>query len=207
MLAALFKARNNRWVYFSLVIVIFLLAVFLRTYRLDSVPPGLFHDEAVNGLDVLTILGGEHPLFFEANNGREPLFIYIQALSVALLGQTAVALRLVAAIFGLLTIVATFLTARAWFGDRVAIVAMAGISFAFWQVDLSRVGFRAISTPFFLTVALFFLWKSFRGDSWWHPVAGAVCPRRRLYKFTQCLINIYAPPSRRAVGGWGGGGV
>ena len=82
------------------VLAIFLVALALRTYRLQEWPPGLFNDEAANGLDGLAVLRGERPLFFPRNTGREPLFLYLQAGMMALLGPTPYALRLTAAIVG-----------------------------------------------------------------------------------------------------------
>ena len=59
------------------VIGLMLLAGVLRLYELGSWPPGLYHDEAYYGLDALRVIGGERPLYFAANNGREPFFIYL----------------------------------------------------------------------------------------------------------------------------------
>ena len=61
----------------------------LRFHNLDSIPRGLTPDEAWNGLDALKILNGERPIFLTANYGREALFIYLQAISIGFLGQTA----------------------------------------------------------------------------------------------------------------------
>ncbi len=63
------------------------MAAVFRLYLLDSLPPGLYYDEAFNGADVRSILSGESlPLFLAGNYGREPLFIYLQALSWRRLG-------------------------------------------------------------------------------------------------------------------------
>ena len=35
-------------------------AAVLRFWQLDQVPPGLYRDEAFNGLDALKVLAGEH---------------------------------------------------------------------------------------------------------------------------------------------------
>ena len=78
-------------------------AVFLRVYNLASWPPGLYRDEAFNGLDALRVLAGEPAIFFTANNGREPLYITLTALSVALFGRTVLAVRLAAAVVGSLS--------------------------------------------------------------------------------------------------------
>ena len=53
----------------------------------------------------------EPPLYFYANNGREPLFIYWQALWVAP-GADGLSLRLAAALAGIITIAVTFWGAR-----------------------------------------------------------------------------------------------
>ena len=41
------------------LLVILALAAFLRLWQLDSFPPGLYHDEAYNGLDALSLLQGK----------------------------------------------------------------------------------------------------------------------------------------------------
>ena len=76
------------------------LAVGMRLYMLGVWPPGPYRDEAYNGLDALGVLRGEHALFFSANNGREPSYIYLAALSIALFGPTLFALRLPEAFVG-----------------------------------------------------------------------------------------------------------
>ena len=78
----------------ALLLLALVTAVILRFYRLGELPPGLYRDEAFNGLDALKVLGGDYALFFQANNGREPIYIYLTAVAVALFGQTAMAVRL-----------------------------------------------------------------------------------------------------------------
>ncbi|MGE5140441.1 MAG: glycosyltransferase family 39 protein, partial [Rudaea sp.] len=105
--------RHRRTLLLGLVIIV---AAALRFALLDSVPAGPFNDEAVNGLDALRVLRtGQVPIFFQANNGREPLFIYMQTVSVALFGPSAWSLRAVSALAGTATIAALFLLARELF--------------------------------------------------------------------------------------------
>jgi 4-amino-4-deoxy-L-arabinose transferase-like glycosyltransferase len=172
----------------ALPLVVLAVAAFLRLYQLDSLPPGLFFDEAANGVDVLHILQGSRPIFFEANQGREPLFIYLQAVSVYFLGANAIALRSVSVCLGLFTVAATFVLARKWFGYRVGLLSMAGIAIAFWHVDLSRVGLRAISTPFFLALALFFFWKTLHGGRWWHGALAGLLIGVNFYSYTSARV-------------------
>ena len=51
---------------YHLLILALLLAAFLRFWRLENAPPGLYHDEAYNGLDALSLLQGKtFPQFYE----------------------------------------------------------------------------------------------------------------------------------------------
>src|SRR6187549_3697057 len=85
----------------ELVVLICILAVAagMRLYALDRIPPGLYPDEAVNGTDAQEALEtGDFKLFYPNNNGREGLFINLQALSVHIFGNTPFALRFVSAL-------------------------------------------------------------------------------------------------------------
>ena len=75
--------------------------VVLRLYGLGTHPTGLYHDEAWYGLDALQVIGGTYPLFFPGNNGREPFFIYLVALTIKLFGQNPLGVRAAAALCGL----------------------------------------------------------------------------------------------------------
>ncbi len=130
----------------------------LRFYALGRVPYGIYHDEAFYGLDAVSVLRGAHPIFFPANNGREPLYIYLLSLSVAAFGRTPFGLRFASAVIGTLTIPATYLLGRALFNRRVGLLAMAVCAITFWPVALSRVSFRAGALPLFLGLAVALGW-------------------------------------------------
>src|SRR3974377_158171 len=125
------------------VLVLMLIAGALRFYELGAWPPGLYHDEAYNGLDALRVLAGNHPLYFAANNGREPLFIYLVALSVGWLGRSVYAVRFPAAVIGTLLIPAAYFMARELFGRRVGLITAAITTITLWTIHLSMIGFRA----------------------------------------------------------------
>ena len=146
-----------------LIIAILALAAFFRFWQLDSIPPGLFPDEAMNGNNAHEALRtGGFKLFYPENNGREGLFINLQALSVWLLGHTAFALRIVAAIFGILTVAAIYFFMREYTEDkRTALFAGFLAAVSFWSVLLSRLGFRANMAPFALAAGLAFLYYSY----------------------------------------------
>jgi 4-amino-4-deoxy-L-arabinose transferase-like glycosyltransferase len=138
------------------------LAAALRLFALGEIPPGLYHDEAFNGLDALKVLTGQWPIYFAANHGREPLFIYLIAVTVGLLGRTPGALRLAAAICGTLTIPITYLMVRAWFNRRVGLLSAVILAITLWHVHLSRVGFRAITLPLMTALVLWLGARAYR---------------------------------------------
>ncbi len=138
---------------------VILVAVFLRLYGLDTIPSGLLWDESWNGLDTVAVLNGERPIFFTENFGREAIFIYLQAVSVALLGQTTLALRAVSAVLGILTVVVAYLLARRMFDARVALLTSGWLTLSLWHVIFSRMGLRTISLPLFLAVGFYCLWR------------------------------------------------
>ncbi|MGD8856873.1 MAG: hypothetical protein PVG33_11125 [Chloroflexota bacterium] len=125
------------------LLVILLLAAGLRFWRLDSLPPGLQHDEAYNGLDALALLARQEfpifhegwelyadivhqgpvfqsktPAFLEGNYGREPLVAYLMAASILIGGATPVALRAVVALAGSLAVLSTYGAALELTGGR-----------------------------------------------------------------------------------------
>lgn len=136
------------------VIGLMLLAGVLRFYELGAWPPGLYHDEAHYGLDALRVLGGERPVYFAANNGREPLFIYLAALSLSWLGRTAYALRFTSAVIGVLTIPLTYWMARELFNRRIGLITAALMTITLWPIHLSLIGFRAVTLPLFVALSV-----------------------------------------------------
>jgi predicted membrane-bound mannosyltransferase len=101
------KILNGRFSIVALLLIL-LLAFALRTHRLTEIPPGLTHDEANHGWDSINILDGELRYYFPLNYGSEPLYNYIVAGNMALVGENLFALRLVNIFFGLLTIVTVY---------------------------------------------------------------------------------------------------
>ena len=148
-----------------LLLIAVTVAAFFRTYRLDQVPPGLWRDEAANGVDALGVLQGHHPIFFEANNGREPLFIYLVAISVRWLGRNPLAVRLVSALIGTMTILPTYFMTKElvrYAGRRVrhtALLTTLWLALSYWHIALSRLGFRGILLPLLASMSFFFLWR------------------------------------------------
>src|SRR6266536_6574324 len=156
------EGQITKWIkqhrYGLLLALVIALAVFMRFYQLGQLPPGLHPDEAANGLDIFRML--EHHDFrplYNTNGPREALFFYFQAIFVAIMGNTILALRVAPALLGSLGVFTTYLWARSWFTKRTALVASFIMAVLPWSVTLSRDGFRASMTPLFVTLTLWLL--------------------------------------------------
>lgn len=145
-----------------LLLIILAIAAFFRLWQLDKIPGGLFPDEAANGLDILLIFQGHHTPFFERGLGREALFFYLQAISVALFGIGVWQMHLVSALIGIATVIATWFLAKKLFNARVAFLASFFMATSTWHTTLSRTGFRAILVPLMATLFFYFAYLTFK---------------------------------------------
>lgn len=145
----------------AILIVILIVATVLRTWGLESAPPGLTHDEASNGHDAAGVLEGVRPIYFTVGYGHEPLYPYSVALLMALLGPTAITLRLTTVIWGLIVIVLSYALARRLFGPLTALLTAASMALSFWCVMTSRVGLRAITAAATFAASAYSFWRAF----------------------------------------------
>ncbi len=155
------KAREVLW----LLIFIIIVSAPLRLYNLNTHPPGLFGDEAADGLDALTIMSGDRPLFLTENNGREPLHAYLVALSINVLGRTPAAVRLPSALASTLTILALFLATQAITGTRIALIASIISGFTVWPIMLGRLATRPALLPLALSITLWLIIEAYKRNN------------------------------------------
>ena len=147
--------RNNHRLILVVSTLITLVAIFTHLYRLGDLWPVPYFDPAYNGLDALRVIRrGITPIFFPTNGGREPLFIYLQALSMGTFGVNSFALRLPGALAGALAVPALFGLARLLWredgrlpADWAAIWAALGLALSVWHVSQARLGLRTALLP------------------------------------------------------------
>lgn len=158
-----------------LLVLILFVATFFRFYNLTQAPPGLYPDEATNGVNALEALNNKNwKVFYPENNGREGLFINIQSLSLKIFGAQPWALRGVSGVFGVLTILGLFLLTQLLWNNRLALLASYLMAISFWPVNFSRLGFRAIMLPFILVWAFYFLWRGLLLKKYWLILIGGL---------------------------------
>ena len=140
------------------ILAVLALATFARFWQLSTFPFGEWTDEAQNGLTAAQIL---HDPSFRPVFIPETLipshFNYLIALSFSLFGISAVGVRIVVALFGLIGVVFAYLLFRRWFGEWMGIFAAGVLAVMRYDLTFSRFGLHGIATPAFELAALYFL--------------------------------------------------
>ena len=98
----LFRFLKNNW----LLILTIILGWFLLTYRLGSIPSGVYVDEAVANYDAYSILntfkdhfGKNLPVYFKFFGSYTPgLYVYIQTIFIKIFGLNSYSIRLLSVI-------------------------------------------------------------------------------------------------------------
>lgn len=133
-------------------------AAIMRLYRLDTLPFGTWRDEANIGAAAEHILTDPtyRPVFVPDN--AHPFHLYaIIALYFRFLGVSTYAVRLVAASFGLATVLLAFVLGRALHGDRFGLLLAFFFAVSRWHINFSRFGIPGITDPFFELLSLWLM--------------------------------------------------
>ncbi len=182
------EPRSRRLIVAGITAALTLAVLMLRLYRLGELPAGIQVSEALNGIDALRVLNGEHAVFFPSEfSGHEGLVVYLIALSITLLGQTDLALRLPTALASAATVFVVFWLGRLlygrdekgletpWRGIFIGGVGAGLMAVSIGQTVLGRTVFRANHLLLLLSLCLALLWWGWRERSWKTVALAGVC--------------------------------
>lgn len=159
-----------------LILITIALGLVLRLYKLDSIPPGLNHDEVSTGYNAYSLLttgkdryGQNFPLAFRSFNSYIlPLYTYLTIIPTAVFGQTILSARLVTAISSILLLVITtlFIFEIKNISFRAKLITIFLMSISPWALYFGRAGHEINlgSTLFILSTFLFI--KSLSAPVW-----------------------------------------
>lgn len=165
------------------LVLVLILAAFLRLWQLEAIPPGIYPDEAQNAMDAIqTLETGQPQVFYPANNGREGLFNNLTALSFAIFGIGIWSFKIVPALAGILTVLGQYLLSKELLlkildkkqAELAALLAAFLLAVSFWHINFSRIQFRAILLPLVLSFAFFFLLQGMRTRKLWNFIAAGI---------------------------------
>jgi 4-amino-4-deoxy-L-arabinose transferase-like glycosyltransferase len=162
------------------LLLIVVIAFWLRTINLTYNPPELFSDELINFVSARSIVetgkdlnGRLLPYFSDRVELRPPIYGYSAYLSTKLFGNTTIAIRLPAVIFGIITIIMLFqITLEITKSHIAALFAAFCLAIIPWHIHYSRVGWEPASFLPFLLTAIFLLIKGINKNLHWAILLG-----------------------------------
>lgn len=188
-----------------ILILILLIASFFRLWQLNSIPPGLYPDVALNGNEALkTLKTGDFKVFYPENNGREGLMMWLIALSFSVFGVSVWSIKIVAASAGILTVLGVYLLTKELFNNPasgrsnsptiIALLSGFFLATSFWHTNFSRIGFRAILLPFILVFSFYFLFKGLNIKKIWPLVLAGIFFGLGFYTYTPFRLAVLILP-------------
>jgi sugar lactone lactonase YvrE len=166
-----------RWVEGAVLVGLFALGLIFRVGNLDSAPPGLWYDEAQNGLVAQGIVGlnAPHPVFITDKTQMGALYFYVLGLALAVTGAKIATLRLLPALAGALMAPLLYLLGSRLYGWRAGLAAGGLITVAVWSITFSRFGMVTnISVLLDLAVLTFLVLGLRSGRLGWYGLAGLI---------------------------------
>lgn len=157
-----------------ILLLIVLLSIVLRFYKLDQIPPSLSWDEAANGYNAYTIAnwgrdewGKSFPLTFKSfEDDKHPVHIYFTALSVRLFGLSEFSTRLPSALFGVLNVIIVFFLAGIIFDSSlVGLIASLFLAISPYNIQFSRFNHEANFALFFFMLGFLLFLKGIRNKA------------------------------------------
>lgn len=206
----------KRWI----LVFILVFASFLRLYKLSVNPVSLFGDELDLGYQAYSVLktgrdyyGNFMPIHFHSlAEWRTPLYLYTAVPTVAVWGITPLGVRLPAAVFGILGILAIYLLVRQLGkSDNMGLIAAGILAINPWHLQYSRAGFEATEMLFFLLMGLWLFYKSLSGKgkylwlsvvsliltAWVYSTAKMFTPLLMIFLFFLYKKDLLAIPKRQ----------
>ena len=117
--------------------------------RSGTAPPGLWFDEAQNGIVARNLFmpGALHPAFISDLTQMGALYFYFLGIVLKLFGTTAIwPLRILPALCGALIAPMLYVIGTKLYGWRVGLVAGVLVSVGAWNITMSRLGMASLPT-------------------------------------------------------------
>jgi len=168
---------SSKKIYSLTLLIILCIAIFLRLYQLGINPPSLNWDETSIGYNAYSVLktgkdeyGNFLPLSFRSfDDYKPPLYIYLTVPSVAVFGLNPFAVRLPAAIIGIMAVAMmyyfvkeVFDYANIAFREHVALLSAFFLALSPWHLQFSRAAYEGNIGMFFLFSSLLFFLRALK---------------------------------------------
>jgi 4-amino-4-deoxy-L-arabinose transferase-like glycosyltransferase len=194
----------KRKIFLPVFFSILFLGTFLRLYQLGTVPGSLEWDEVSYGYNAYAILqtgkdeyGETLPFAFRAfGEYKQPVYLYLDVLSIHAFGLNAFAIRLPAALFGSLSIVFVFLLVSELFhkftyAKRFALLSMFFFAISPWSIQFSRAAFEATVSLCFVIAGVWLFLRGLRLQKRWYCIVSVLL--LSLSTYTYISQKVFVP--------------
>lgn len=183
------------------LLVIILLAAFLRFYQLGINPPSLTWDETAWGYNAYSLgingkdeFGRFLPFDYLESFGdfKPPMYAYLDIIPVKVFGLNEFSTRFPSALFGVLTVFLTYFLVKRIFEksnkkEEYAVLSSLFLAISPWHILLSRAAFEANVATFLIVTGV---WSFLAGvqDKKWYLVLSSVSFALSMYTFNTSRI-------------------
>lgn len=181
------------------MIVVLVLATFLRFWSLGNVPPSASLDEASIGYNAYSVLKtggdeyGEFPFISQRgyDDFRRSTYLFLTIPFISLFGLNVVSVRLPAVILSILTVWATYhivlllFSKRSEFSSNVALLASFLLAISPWHIYISRLGHESNACLAFLVFGVLFFLKGVNQNSFGKVLLSMIF-------FTLSMVSYYS---------------
>jgi len=189
----------KNWKFLLLVIV--LIAGFLRLYQLGANPPSLTWDEAAWGYNAYSLgIDGKdefgrllpHDYLESFGDYKPPMYAYLDVIPVKLLGLNETSTKLPSALFGVLTVLLTYFLVKRIFwksknSNNYALLTSFILAISPWHILLSRAAFEANIATFFLVLGVWGFLAAVQ-DRRWYLIISAISFALSMYTFNTSRV-------------------
>ncbi len=170
------RSRSSPWFVVELVAIVLIIdvAAGLRVWHLGSLPEGIWFDEADFVGQARQLFSLPFQPFGLANLGHNPsLFFYVEAVIFKFAGFSMAAIRLPAALFGIVAVAAVYLLGRVAGNAALGLCAAALLGMADWAIDFSRLNMPPIAPTTLIGLGFVALAVSMRRPrGFWFALSG-----------------------------------
>ena len=187
--------------YKLLLLLIVLIAGFLRFYQLGANPPSLTWDESAWGYNAYSIgIDGKdefgrflpHDYLESFGDFKPPMYAYLDVIPVKLLGLNEFSTRVPSALFGVLTVLLTYFLVKRIFWNskekqKYALASAFILAISPWHIMLSRAAFEANVATFFLVLGVWGFLAATQ-EKKWYLLISAVSFAVSMYTFNTARV-------------------
>ncbi|MBN2754780.1 MAG: glycosyltransferase family 39 protein [Candidatus Goldbacteria bacterium] len=167
-------------------------AFFLRIYKINEIPLGVWFDEAQNGNEVISMLAtNRFEVFIPRLTQMPAMFTWLASVFVKIMGPEILSLKMVSIILGTLCVPAFYFLAKRVFGSaRYAAAAAVLLAFSRWHITFSRVAFLGMQTIFIEILFFYFYIRMIEDNKWYFAALAGFIAGIGLYSFSSANMVV-----------------